>query len=264
MSGGFQFFDIILFAMIAIFIVLRLRSVLGRRTGQEERDANRFSRTKRSVKRPGNVINLPDRSDDRETDEPDAKGRASKWRRAEPGSSQDETPRAAQTAAEPKPTRPDKPAGGGSSVDLGLTQISIADPEFNRRSFLHGAQSAFEMIVEAFARADSAALRPLLADDLYDQFVEAIRERLAKKQRLETTLIGVRGAEILEAALEGRTAKITVKFVTEQINVMRDADDEIVAGDETKVAPVTDIWMFSRNTRSRDPNWLLAETRSLT
>ncbi len=264
MSGGFQFFDIILFAMIAIFIVLRLRSVLGRRTGQEERDADRFSRTKRSVKQPGNVINLPDRSDDREPDEPDGNARASKWRRAEPEAPRNEAPRASEPETAPEPVRPSKPAGGGSSVDLGLAQISIADPEFNRRGFLYGAQAAFEMIVEAFARADSATLRPLLADDVYDQFVEAIRERLGKKQNLETTLVGIRGTDILEATLEGRTAKITVKFVTEQINVTRDADGAIVAGDETKVAPVTDIWMFSRNTRSRDPNWLLAETRSLT
>lgn len=261
MSGGFQFFDIILFAMIAIFIVLRLRSALGRRTGQEERDAERFSRTKRSSKRPGNVINLPDRSDDREPEESGAERPASKWQQAEPETSRDAPPDA---VGEPEPARPTKPAGGGSSVDLGLTQISIADPEFNRRGFLQGAQSAFEMIVEAFARADSAALRPLLADDVYDQFVEAIRERLAKKQSLETTIVSVRGAKILEAALEGRTAKITVKFVTEQINVTRDADGAVVAGDEAKVAPVTDIWTFSRNTRARDPNWLLAETRSLT
>lgn len=261
MSGGFQFFDIILFAMIAIFIVLRLRSVLGRRTGREERDAERFSLTKRSVKRPGNVINLPDRNDDRE---PDANVRASKRSRVEPETPRDEAPRAGETEAAPETVRPSKPATGSSSVDLGLTQISTTDPEFNHRGFLHGAQAAFEMIVEAFARSDSAALRPLLADDVYDQFVEAIRERLAKKQNLETTLVSVRGTDILEAALEGRTAKITVKFVTEQINVIRDADGAIVAGDETKVAPVTDIWMFSRNTRSRDPNWLLAETRSLT
>ncbi len=264
MSGGFQFFDIILFAVIAIFIVLRLRKVLGRRTGQEERDADRFSRTKRSVKRSGNIINLPDRSDDREPDEPDAESRASEWDQAEPGTPEDEAPRGGETAAKPEPVRPGKPAGGGSSIDLGLAQISIADPEFNHRGFLQGARGAFEMIVESFARADSAALRPLLADDLYDQFVEAIRERLAKKQNLETTLVGVRGADILEAALKGRTAKITVKFATEQINVTRDADGAVVAGDETKVVRVTDIWMFSRNTRSRDPNWLLAETRSLT
>ncbi len=247
MSGGFQFFDIILFAMIAIFIVLRLRSVLGRRTGQEERDANRFSRTKRSVKRPGNVINLPDRSDDREPEEAEAEPRKAKPHQAEP-----------------EPAKTTKSTRGGSSVDLGLTQISIADPEFNRRDFLQGAQAAFETIVEAFARADSAALRPLLADDVYDQFVQTIRERLTEKHTLETTLVGVRGTDLLEAVLEGRTAKITVKFVTEQINVTHDENGDIVAGDETKVAPVTDIWTFSRNARSRDPNWLLAETRSLT
>jgi len=247
MSGGFQFFDIILFAMVAIFIVLRLRSVLGRRTGQEERDANRFSRTKRSVKRPGNVINLPDRSDDREPEEAEAEPRAAKPHQAEP-----------------EPAQTTKSARGGSSVDLGLTQISVADPEFNRRGFLQGAQAAFETIVEAFARADAAALRPLLADDVYDQFVQTIRERLTEKHTLETTVVGVRGTDLLEAALEGRTAKITVKFVTEQINITRDENGDIVAGDETKVVPITDIWTFSRNTRSRDPNWLLAETRSLT
>ena len=81
-------------------------------------------------------------------------------------------------------------------------------------------------------------------------------------EALETTMIGVNEAEIIEAELQGRTAFVTVKFVSEQINVTRDAKGEVVDGDPNQVASITDIWTFARNTRSRDPNWTLVATRS--
>lgn len=225
MSDGFAFFDIVFIAMVAAFLILRLRSVLGRRTGEENRE-RWTTRTPRSAPAGAelpndNVVRLPGRDNG------------------------DATP---------------APAPADSPLDAALTQIKVADSSFDPRGFIKGAQSAFEMIVGAFAQGDTAALRPLLADEVYDNFATAIRERQKAKRTLETTIIGIKSGDIVEARLEGRSAFVTVKFVSEQVNVTRDADGNVVEGDANAVATVTDVWTFSRNTRARDPNWLLTAT----
>ena len=225
MNDGFAFFDIVFIAMVAAFLIVRLRNVLGRRTGEENRE-RWTTRAPRSApaggERPNeNVVRLPGRDN-------------------------------GETAPAPVPA--------GSPLDAALTQIKVADSSFDPRGFIKGAQSAFEMIVGAFAQGDTAALRPLLADEVYDNFATAIRERQKAKRTLETTIIGIKSGDIVEARLEGRSAFVTVKFVSEQVNVTRDADGNVVEGDANAVATVTDVWTFSRNTRARDPNWLLTAT----
>ena len=116
------------------------------------------------------------------------------------------------------------------------------------------------MIVGAYAQGDTATLRPLLADEVYENFAAAIKARQQAKQTLETTLVGVKSADIIEARMDNRTAIVTVKFVSDQINVTRDAAGTAVDGDPQQIAAVTDVWSFARNTRSRDPNWLLVAT----
>jgi len=222
MSDGFQYFDIIIFAMIAAFLVLRLRSVLGRRTGTEK------PREFRPLAKPAtdNVVNLPEGLRGREELAPPPSG-----------------PRAA-------------------SPESGLAQIRAADPKFDPDGFAQGARAAFEIIVKAFESGDTATLRPLLSDDVYERFAEAIRHRLEAKETLETHLVAIKAAEIDEAEINGRTAFITVKFVSDQINVTRAADGKILDGEPDHVAEKTDFWTFARNTRSQDPNWLLVATRS--
>jgi predicted lipid-binding transport protein (Tim44 family) len=230
MDSGFAFFDIVFFAMVAAFLILRLRSVLGRRTGNEnsERWTTRKPTPAARSEAGDNVARLPER------------------------------PRPAGEAA---PVL-DLPAN--SPVQAGLTQIQAADPSFDPRGFADGARGAFEMIVGAYAQGDTATLRPLLADDVYENFASAIRGRQQAKQTLETTLVGVKSADIAEARMDGRTAFVTVKFVSDQINVTRDAAGTVVEGDPQQIATVTDVWTFSRNTRSRDPNWLLVATADQT
>ena len=128
--------------------------------------------------------------------------------------------------------------------------------------FVGGARSAFEMIVHAFASGDTATLRPLLSDEVYERFAEAIRHRVEAKETHETTLVAIKSADIEEAELNGRTAFVTMKFVSDQINVTRTADGQIVDGEPDHVVEKTDFWTFARNTRSQDPNWLLVATRS--
>jgi predicted lipid-binding transport protein (Tim44 family) len=149
-----------------------------------------------------------------------------------------------------------------SPLAAGITQIKLADRDFDPKGFVAGARSAFEMIIGAFAEGDIKTLRPLLANDVYDDFSGAIKAREEKKEVLETTLIGITSAERIEAEMQQKTAFVTVKFVSEQVNVTRDAENRIVDGDPNHVTKVTDIWTFARNTRSRDPNWALVATRS--
>lgn len=229
MGDGIQFLDIILFAAIAAFLVLRLRSVLGRRSGNEQGPKYDPFR-KRDAEEAGEdkVISLPDRGPQAET-------------------------QGAGKVAE---------AAEGSPLEQGLTQIKMADRSFEPDSFASGAKVAFEMIITAFAGGDTKTLRPLLSNDVFEDFSGAIKTRVDNDETLESTLVGITEADIIEAELQGKTAFVTIKFVSEQINVTRDAKGEVVDGDPGGVATVTDIWTFARNTRSRDPNWTLVATGS--
>ncbi len=233
MGDGFQFLDIILFAAIAAFFVLRLRGVLGKRTGHDKRRADPFGSREGSEDEDDNkVISLPDRSQGARAEETAEEG----------------TEAAEETAATP--------------LAAGLYQVKRADRSFDEDGFIDGARTAFEWVIAAFAQGDAKTLRPLLSNDVYSDFSGAIEERESAGQVLETTLVGITEAQIIEAELQGRTAFVTIKFVSEQVKVVRDSDGEVVEGDANHVTKITDIWTFARNTRSRDPDWTLVATRS--
>ena len=225
MGEGFYFIDILIFAMIAAFLVYRLRGVLGRRHGEERQRPNPYT------PRPGqeggdNVVSLPDRG------------------------------------TRPSPVEAPPPVPGEPySVAAGISQIQANDPTFDEKTFMQGARAAFEMIVTAFAHGDTPTLRPLLSDDVYDNFAAAIRSRQAAGESLETRVVDIRDADLIEARMEGRTAFVTIKFISEQINVTRNSAGAVVDGDPEHPLEVVDIWTFARNTRSRNPNWTLIETR---
>lgn len=155
------------------------------------------------------------------------------------------------------PPAPDEPY----SLAAGIAQIQANDPTFDEKNFVQGARAAFEMIVTAFAQGDTPTLRPLLSDDVYDNFAAAIRNRQAAGETLETQVIGIRDSDVIEARMEGRTAFVTIKFVSDQVNITRDKAGEVIDGDPEQPLEVVDIWTFARNTRSRNPNWTLIETR---
>ncbi len=233
--GDIAFLDIVLFAAVAGFLILRLRSVLGRRTGAEDAERWRPRPPERTIERaeqmPDNVTPFPG------------------------------APRPADVApAETVNSTAGVDTTGNPALRKGLDDIRRADPSFDAAGFVEGAKGAFEMIVLAFAQGDTGTLKPLLAPDVYQGFEGAIKDRLAAKQTLETTLVGIRTAEIVEAKLDGRNAVVTVKFVSEQVNVTRDADGNVVDGEAAKVLRLTDQWTFARDTRSRDPNWALVRT----
>jgi predicted lipid-binding transport protein (Tim44 family) len=116
--------------------------------------------------------------------------------------------------------------------------------------------------VAAFAEGDEKALAQLLGKDVLDGFERAITEREQRGETLQSTLVGIDKADIIEAEVKNKQAFLTVKFVSELISVTRDADGEVVEGDPKKVREVTDIWTFCRETASRNPNWKLVATEA--
>ena len=220
-----HYFDIILFAMVALFLVLRLRSVLGRRTGNERR-RTLFARNPVQNGEQGGadkIVSLPPRRN-------------------------------------PAPLVADAPPA--NTVAGGVAQITAADPGFETPHFLDGVRGAFQIIVGAFAKGDKAALRPLLSDDTYRSFAAAIDEREAAGETLETRIDKLKDIDIFEAGMDARLARVTVKLVSDQINVLRAHDGSVVDGDPQHLIEKTDFWTFSRDTRSSDPNWLLVATGS--
>lgn len=231
-----MFFEILFFAVVAGFLGWRLYSVLGRRTGHEK-PFDPF-RTKEPeapatvTDREGNIRRLP---------EPAARPERV-----------DRDRRKLEAAI----------AGVAGDVRRGLDEIRGADPKFDPVDFVGGARVAFDMIVGAFAQGDAKALRPLLSDQVFANFAGAIEDRSRNQQKHETTLVGILSADIVGAALKGDEAQVTVKFVSQQINVTKDQEGRIIDGDPSEVANITDVWTFARPVKSRDPNWVLTATES--
>lgn len=220
MQGGFPL-DLILFAMVAAFLVLRLRSVLGRRTGYE---------------RPPQAQPVPGAPRPIEND------------------AQDFAPPAAGAGRRiiPDPRSP---------VGQALMRLRGVDPSFEPDGFLGGAEGAFRMIVEAFAKGDRATLQALLDADTYAGFEGAITAREQAGETLRSEIRGMTEMAIDAADLRGTTADVTVRFVSDQVNLTRGRDGAIVSGAEA-VTELTDIWTFQRDLGSQDPTWRLVATRS--
>jgi len=212
--------------MIAGFLILNLRRVLGRRTGQEKPPPPPFAPKPPTTERPDNVIALPTAARTVDEDEDETE-------------STEQTPLARE-----------------------LAQIRRLDPNFTEKEFLAGAKGAFEIILHAFAAGDEKALRPLLSKDVFANFRTAIEDRINAGETMETELIGFKKAVIADAEMQGTVAHVTVDFISEQVNVIKDKDGAVIDGDPTRIIAVTDTWTFARNTRSSNPNWELVGTES--
>ena len=237
--------EILFFAIVAAFLGWRLYSVLGRRTGHEKR-FDPFGQSDAPTSLPdrdGNVRRLPEPASrpDRAQDRPIDRNAERERRKIEAAI-----------------------AGVAGDVRRNLDEIRAADAKFDPVDFIAGARIAFEMILAAFAKGDAKALRPLLNDQVFENFNGAIEERSRDKQRLETTLVGILSADIVgaEFAKDTNEARVSIKFVSQQISVTKDEEGRIVAGDPSEVANITDVWTFQRQVKSRDPNWVLVATES--
>lgn len=223
-STGFPV-DLILFGMIAAFLVIRLRSILGRRTGFE-----RPPQPQPQPLRPGPA--------------PAAQGPVIEGH-VEP---------VAQAASHVVPDP-------NSAVGQALARIHAADPSFDAARFLDGAARAFRIIVAAFAAGDRAALRPLLSDDTNHAFESVIAAREAAGHSQVSEIRGIEKMAIEAADLRGSTGSVTVRFVSDQVSLTRDRDERVVAGTDA-VTEITDLWTFERDLASQDPTWRLVAARS--
>ena len=227
-------FDIytVIFLVLAVFIFLRLRSVLGTRTGHERPPSDPFARREAPPAPNDNVVTLPPRTES-PLDPP--LPAAERWK----GLVED-----------------------GSGAEKGLDAIAAVDPSFDAQPFLQGSRAAYEMIVTAFANGDTKTLKGLLAKEVYESFAASIADRERRGETVESTFVAIDKATIRGADLRGTTAEIEVRFASQLVTVTRDKDGNIVDGSPDKVTDVIDMWTFARDVASRDPNWKLVSTES--
>ena len=211
---------IVILAMIAGFLALRLYSVLGKRTGHEQEPALRPAEERAKV-----------------------------------------------TIVQPRPV----PEMAGDSVrlsdgliapggEVGVRALIAADRSFDVPQFVEGAKGAYKMVLEAFWRGDRQELEWLCDADVLASFGEAIAAREAEGHVLDNRLVRIEKVQIIEAGVTGRMAEISLRFEADIAAVTRDRDGNVVAGSLTDAVGTNDIWTFTRDLRSTDPNWKLSET----
>lgn len=229
----------------AIVIILKLRSVLGQRTGHQEDLSDIFDREKQKRKEQqdgpagDNVVKLPTR-----TQGDSAHSSIN---------SDEKDPRLAQI---------DKIAKPRTKINKGLKDILAADNGFNPKEFMAGADMAYEMIVDAFANGDTKSLSNLLSPEVFEGFKSVIDDRNSRGETVKSTFIGIDESSVQSAEVKDHEAHITIKFVSQIVSATLDKDGVIVEGDDKDIARVKDVWTFARDTRSNDPNWKLVATEA--
>lgn len=203
----------IIFAFLALFVLWKLRSVLGERTGFERKGDN-------------NVVPFP-------PPPPPPVANDANWAEF---------------------------AERGSAVWTGLDDISRAQPGFAPRAFLEGACAAYEMVVQAFSRADEAMLHTLTSEDVFASFKSALEQRKERGETLETTFVGFNSTKIVEARLERASALIAVRFDSQFITATHDKTGAVIEGDPSKPSTIVDVWTFARRNDANGPNWTLVST----
>lgn len=211
---------IVILALVALFIGLRLYSVLGERTGHEQ-----------PILKPA---------------DPDAEARLAQ-------------PAAARTAAAATPSEPDElaylPTAGP-----GVRALLAADPSFDVARFLEGSKSAYRMILEAFWKGDLEALKPFVDGHVFETFAGAVEQRNNDGLVLDNRIVAIDQAVIAGAELDRTVALVTVRFEADIAAITRNSAGEVVAGSLSDAVQTRDRWTFRRDISSRDPNWLLVET----
>jgi len=249
MNGQFDLITLIAL-VVAVAAIIKLRSVLGQRSDEDEQRVERLkTRERDAAQRPAtetasaDVISMPRRD------------------------------------REPMPSAPTAEVSGPSveariraypvqdqAVTAGLLDIAKLDPTLDPDSFLAGAGRAYEMIVSAFAEGNRRALKDLLSKEVYDGFTAAIADREARGETIEQQFVGIKKAEIVEAEVKSGVASVTVRFVSELISATHDKNGQVIAGDTQKIKDVTDIWTFSRDVSTAkargNPNWRLVATQA--
>lgn len=222
--------EVVILAMIAAFLGLRLYSVLGRRAEHEEETIRGRFETKSDAGTAATPLapaqRLPERA----------------------------------VAGQPVQPRPRELPGVAPGAEPGLRDIAAADRQFDPLMFLQGARGAYRMVLEAFWRGDKEQLRQLCDSDVYEGFSGAIDARLAAGETLANSLVRIEEATIVDASLKGSRARVTVRFLADVSAVTRDAAGTVIAGSLDDAVEARDLWTFSRDVNAAGPDWLLDET----
>jgi len=242
MNGSFDIYNLF-FLVLAGVVFWRLRSVLGRRTGNERKPYDPYKPAEQDESpvarndNDGNVITLPNKNKTQNV-KPDVPARVIDDKIF------------------------DTIAPADSQLGKTLRKIAAKDQNFNPVEFLDGAKFAYEMIVMAFASGDRKSLKSLLNREVFAGFDQAIAEREERGEVLESSFIGIEKANIMDASLKAAKVRLTVKFLSELITSTRDRNGKVIEGDPKKVTEVTDIWTFEHDINAKDPNWKLVSTES--
>lgn len=238
-----QSFDPFTIAILvaAIVVLLKLRSILGQKTGHQEDLTDIFNKDKqkRQAREDGpsadNVVKLPTRSqgDGADVDEKD-----------------------------PRLKQIDKIAKPRTKINKGLKEILAADAAFNPKEFMAGADMAYEMIVNAFAQGDTKSLSNLLSQEVFEGFKSVIDDRESRGETVKSTFIGIDESQVQVAEVKSYEAHITIKFISQIVSATLDKEGVVIEGDDKDIARVKDVWTFARDTRTNDPNWKLVATEA--
>lgn len=234
-----EFFDLptLIVIAVAVFVLFRLRSVLGTRTGNERPPLERRKPAEAAAPTDETVVPMrpragnPDLDDERRSRKLDAEI--------------------------------EQFAKGNDGLAAGFRAVAEVDPSFTPKSFLDGAKQAYEMVVTAYASGDRATLRNLLEKDVFEGFQRAIADRETAGQRVDFTFVGLPKIEIADAEYDKKNVLVTVRFHAEVVSATRDKDGNLVDGNADQVQTIADEWTFARNPKSRDPNWKVVTTSQL-
>lgn len=215
--------DLIVLAAIAIFILLRLRSVLGQKIGHDQSSKMKESAADEEAR----IVHVSPKKQDIE-----------------------ETLRDALRRPEIIP----------EELKDDVAAIRAVDPSFSLEDFLKGAKVAFEMVVQSFAKDERDTLKQLLSKDLFQQFKDSLDARKKDENYEEVTLVAILKAEVAKITVKKSVAEITLRFESEQIRIMRDKDKKITEGDPSAIQTADDEWTFERDLRSGNPNWTITST----
>ena len=217
--NNIPYIDILILAMIAIFIVNRLKNVLGKKTGNEHDIVEKYSRGKANFKEsPPDQISKSNQN---------------------------------------QKTVNDVFFHNDPKINSDLREIYNQDENFDSKEFLDGSKKAFEFIIKNYSEEKLEPLKKLLSSSIHKDFKSQIDARVKKSQNLDITIIGIKSAEIVNASLKSKIALICVKFSSEQVQVVKDLEGKIVEGDNNQILSIDEKWSFSKNLKSKDPNWTL-------
>ena len=221
--NNIPYIDILILAMIAIFIINRLRNVLGKKTGNESDIVEKFTQRK------------------------------SAFKESEPDSISDE-----------KVTKLDhkikKTFHSNKKINSAINEIIKIDNNFEINSFFEGAKKAFEFILTEYSSNNLKVLEKLVNKNIYKEFENQINLRTGKNEELVITVISVKNPEIKSVNLEKKyTAYFKLLFESEQVQLTKNSKGEIIDGDSNQILQIKEIWTFSKNLKSKDPNWILEE-----